>query len=63
MPLIIGFAAFWGICYMLSASHLTSTQIFLAIITLILIYCATAGEGRPQHQGDQSKDITQRCRL
>ena len=42
IPSIVGFAAFWGICYVMSVSNLTRLQLFLAIGTLILVYSATA---------------------
>jgi len=42
IPSVVGFAAFWGICYVMSVSNLTRLQLFLAIGTLIVVYCATA---------------------
>ena len=42
VPSVIGFVAFWGICYVLSVLDLTGMQRIFAVSTLVAIYCATA---------------------
>ena len=41
LPSIIGIAAFAAICYVMSAVTLTSAQLFIAIIALIVVYGIT----------------------
>jgi hypothetical protein len=42
IPSIIGFATFWGICYVISSVSLSATHLILAITALVVVYGATA---------------------
>ena len=41
IPSVIGAAILFGICYILAYVSLTGTQVFIAIVVLILVYSAT----------------------